>query len=46
MKFENQVAIIAGAARGVGRAIALAFIREGAKVTLVDMDAQSRCREE
>lgn len=40
MKFKNQVAIVTGAARGIGKATALAFVREGAKVSLVDTDTQ------
>ncbi len=31
-RFENQVAVITGASRGIGQAIALAFAREGAHV--------------
>ena len=31
---ENRVAIITGAGRGIGRAIALAYAQEGAKLTL------------
>ncbi|MDI6726100.1 MAG: SDR family NAD(P)-dependent oxidoreductase [Smithellaceae bacterium] len=38
MKLQDRVAIVTGGARGVGRAIALTFIREGARVALVDMD--------
>jgi len=38
MKLKNRVAIITGAARGIGKAIALTFVREGAKVALVDVD--------
>jgi 3-oxoacyl-[acyl-carrier protein] reductase len=38
MRFPEQVAVITGAARGIGRAIALAFVDEGAKVVLVDID--------
>lgn len=40
MKFDDRVAIVTGAARGIGKAIALAFVREGAKVSLVDTDAE------
>ncbi|HHW11682.1 MAG TPA: 3-oxoacyl-[acyl-carrier-protein] reductase [Firmicutes bacterium] len=37
MKLAQEVAIITGAARGIGRAIAEALAKEGAKVVLVDL---------
>jgi NAD(P)-dependent dehydrogenase (short-subunit alcohol dehydrogenase family) len=39
MRLEGKVAVITGAARGLGRAGALAFSREGAKVVLGDIVA-------
>ena len=39
MDFSGQVAVITGAANGIGRAAALAFAARGAKVVAVDRDA-------
>ncbi|HHE32851.1 MAG TPA: SDR family NAD(P)-dependent oxidoreductase, partial [Chlorobaculum parvum] len=33
-KLENRVAVITGSTKGIGRAIAHAFVREGAKVVI------------
>ncbi len=38
MKLENKIALITGAGSGLGQAIALAFVREGAKVAVNDID--------
>jgi len=40
MKLKNRVAIVTGAATGIGKTIALAFIREGAKVALIDIQKE------
>ena len=41
MRFKDQVALITGAGRGIGKAIALAFAREGADIALAEIDADS-----
>lgn len=38
MRFKDKVAVITGAAQGIGRAIAIAFASEGANLCLIDLD--------
>lgn len=38
MKLQNKVAIVTGAASGMGKAIAVLYAQEGAKVVLADFD--------
>jgi NAD(P)-dependent dehydrogenase (short-subunit alcohol dehydrogenase family) len=39
MTLQGKTALVTGAARGIGLAIARRFVREGARVALVDLDA-------
>ncbi len=41
MKLRERVAIVTGSARGIGKAIATACAREGARIVLCDVDARS-----
>jgi 3-hydroxybutyrate dehydrogenase len=38
MRLENKVAVVTGAASGIGNEIARSFAREGAKVVIADLD--------
>ena len=39
MRLENKVAIVTGAAKGLGAAMAQLFAQEGAKVIMVDRES-------
>lgn len=41
MILEGQVAVVTGGGRGIGKAIALRFAREGADIAVVDMDGET-----
>ena len=41
MNFQGKVAVVTGAAKGIGRAAALAFAQSGAKVALLDMEKEA-----
>lgn len=42
---ENKIALVTGAGRGIGRAIAIAFAEEGAEVVINYNGSEERAKE-
>jgi NAD(P)-dependent dehydrogenase (short-subunit alcohol dehydrogenase family) len=40
MRFQDKIAIVTGAGNGIGKATAIRFAREGAKVAIIDIDQE------
>lgn len=40
MRLQKRVAVITGAARGIGRTMALAFAQKGADIAIADLDIE------
>jgi len=45
MKLKNKVALATGSSRGIGRAIAIAFAKEGATVVINYIKSDNRAKE-
>jgi 3-hydroxybutyrate dehydrogenase len=41
MRIKDKVAVVTGAASGIGKEIALVFAREGAKIAIADLDQRA-----
>ena len=41
MQFENQVVLVSGAGRGIGKEIALGFAREGADIGFAEVNEET-----